>query len=307
MDTSEEERAKGKTVECGRAHFETELKRFTILDAPGHKNYVPHMISGAAQADVACLVISARTGEFEAGFNRGGQTREHSKLAHTLGIKRLVIVVNKMDCTKPAWSEKRWKEILTLLEQFLKTVGYSWKKVKCVPVSGQLGLNISEKLDKKLCPWYKGDCLLNTLDSLNKIKRDKKSPLRIPVMDRYKDMGCIMAIGKVESNKILVGDRLRCMPDGKIAEVHKLMVDDVNVKMASTGENVVVGLKGITEEQCVGGSVLCDTDEPCPRATEIQVELHLLELLEHKPLFTVGYAAVLHIHNVSVGAECVAI
>merc|ERR1719242_2053667 len=243
MDTSEEERAKGKTVECGRAHFETKNKRYTILDAPGHKNYVPHMISGAAQADVACLVISARTGEFKAGFDRGGQTREHSKLAHTLGIKRLLVIINKMDCTKPAWSEKRWKEILQKLEQFLKTVGYSWKKVKCVPLSGQLGLGVNSPLGK-VCPWYKGDCLLDTLDSLNKIKRDKKSPIRIPVMDRYKDMGCVIAIGKVESNKILVGDKLMCMPAGQIADVYKIMVDDVNVEMASTGENVVVALKG---------------------------------------------------------------
>jgi len=305
MDTSEEERAKGKTVECGRAHFETKNKRYTILDAPGHKNYVPHMISGAAQADVACLVISARKGEFESGFERGGQTREHAQLAHTLGIKRLLIVINKMDCVK--WGKDRYDQIMKDLIPFLKKTGYKPKDIQIIPVSGQSGTNIDARFEKGVCDWYTGPSLLEAFDELKKIKRDKKSPLRIPVMDRYKDMGCIMAIGKVEANKIYVGDKVMCMPSGKICDVHKLLVDDETVEMAGTGENVVVGLKGCTDADVEGGSILCSVDGPCPKAVNVEVQVQLLELLPHKPLFTIGYSAVFHSHNLEVECECVAI
>lgn len=308
MDTSEEERAKGKTVECGRAHFETEKKRYTILDAPGHKNYVPHMISGAAQADVACLVISCRVGEFEAGFNRGGQTREHANLAYTLGIKRMLIVMNKLDCVD--WSEERYNDILSRLEPFLKSCGYKWKDVVVVPVSGQMGVNISERIDTEAIPeasWFEGPCLLEALDGLKKMKRDKKKPLRIPVMDRYKDMGCIMAIGKVEANRIQVGDKVTVAPSGKVGTVVQILVDEEQVEMASTGENVVVGLKGLTYDDIHGGCVLCDLENVCPRANTIEVQMQILDLLEHKPIFSVGYSAIFHIHNVAVEFEVIAI
>ena len=143
MDTSEEERAKGKTVECGRAHFETEKKRYTILDAPGHKLFVPNMINGAAQADVGVLVIAARKGEFETGFEKGGQTREHAQLAKTLGVSKLVVVVNKMDDPSVNWSQERFNEVLTKLTPFLKSCGYNTKKdVTFLPVSGLHGWGI---------------------------------------------------------------------------------------------------------------------------------------------------------------------
>jgi len=305
MDTSEEERAKGKTVECGRAHFETENKRYTILDAPGHKNYVPHMISGAAQADVACLVISARKGEFEAGFDRGGQTREHAQLAHTLGIKRLLVVLNKMDCVD--WDKGRYHEIMGTLQPFLRKTGYKVKDIEVIPVSGQNGINIKERFDDGVCDWYKGPSLLEAFDKLKKVKRDKKSALRIPVMDRYKDMGCIMAIGKVEANKVYVGDKVRVMPSGAIADVHRLRVDEDEVQMAGTGENVVVGLKGITDADLHGGYILCAVDSYTPKASTVECQVQLLDLLPHKPLFSVGYSAVFHSHNLEVECECLSI
>jgi len=305
MDTSEEERAKGKTVECGRAHFDTKNKRYTILDAPGHKNYVPHMISGAAQADVACLVISARKGEFEAGFDRGGQTREHAQLAHTLGIKRLLIVINKMDCV--GWEKSRYDEIMSTLSPFLKKTGYKMKDVEIIPVSGQAGINIKEGFEEGVCDWYKGPSLLTAFDSMKKIKRDKKSALRIPVMDRYKDMGCVMAIGKVEANKVYVGDKLRIMPSGATCDVHRLLVDDEPVEMAGTGENVVVGLKGITDSDLHGGYILCDIENYTEKASTVECQVQLLDLLPHKPLFSVGYSAVFHSHNLAVECECVSI
>jgi peptide chain release factor subunit 3 len=122
MDSSEEEKAKGKTVEMGRAQFDTKHKKFTVLDAPGHKNYVPNMIMGAALADVGALVISARKGEFEAGFEKDGQTREHAQLAKSLGVQKLLIIVNKMDCNN--WDKKRFDEILAGLKPFLFATGF---------------------------------------------------------------------------------------------------------------------------------------------------------------------------------------
>lgn len=140
MDVNDEEREKGKTVEVGRAYFTTPSKRFTILDAPGHKSYVPNMIQGAAQADVAVLVLSARRGEFETGFERGGQTREHALLAKTLGVKRLIVVVNKMDEPTVRWSQRRYDECVKKIKPFLKSSGYNLKKsVQFLPVSGALG------------------------------------------------------------------------------------------------------------------------------------------------------------------------
>ena len=127
MDTNEEERAKGKTVEVGRAHFTTAKKRYTLLDAPGHKNYVPNMIGGASQADVGVLVISARKGEFESGFDRGGQTREHAMLAKTLGLQKLVVLVNKMDEKEVSWRKERYDQIEAALSPFLKKCGFNMK------------------------------------------------------------------------------------------------------------------------------------------------------------------------------------
>lgn len=140
MDVSDDEKAKGKTVEVGRAQFDTKSKKFTIFDAPGHKNYVPNMIMGAALADVGGLVISARKGEFEAGFEKDGQTREHCQLAKSLGVQKLVVIVNKMDDAK--WSKERYDEIVNGLTPFLMKTGYTAQDVIFVPIAGLTGDNI---------------------------------------------------------------------------------------------------------------------------------------------------------------------
>jgi len=155
LDSNKEERAKGKTVEVGRAYFESEKRRYTILDAPGHKTYVPSMITGAAQADVAMLVLSARKGEFETGFDREGQTREHAVLIKNNGINKLVVVVNKMDDVTVEWDQARFEEIKTKITPFLRSVGFNPKTdLTFIPVSAQMGQNMKDTVDKKLAPWY---------------------------------------------------------------------------------------------------------------------------------------------------------
>jgi peptide chain release factor subunit 3 len=171
MDTNEEERAKGKTVEVGSANFATEKKRFTILDAPGHQNYIPAMISGASHADVGVLVISARLNEFVAGFEKQGQTREHAMLAFTIGIRKLVVVVNKMDDPTVMWDRQRFDDISSKVLPFLKSCGYKVKKDVCVlPIAALSGAGVLRRVTQEECEWAssvnEGRSLIETLESL---------------------------------------------------------------------------------------------------------------------------------------------
>lgn len=199
LDLNKEERAQGKTIEVGRGFFETEKRRYSILDAPGHKTYVPNMIGGASQADVGVLVISARKGEYETGFEKGGQTREHAMLAKTQGVNKLVIVVNKMDDPTVEWSEERYKECTTKLVQFLKGVGYNPKTdIAMMPVSAQTFTGIKERVPKETAPWYGGPSLLEYLDGMQALERKLNAPFMMPIAAKYKDMGT-MVEGKIES------------------------------------------------------------------------------------------------------------
>ena len=178
MDTNREERDQGKTVEVGRSYFETEKRRYTILDAPGHKMYVPSMIGGASQADVGILVISARKGEYETGFERGGQTREHAILAKTQGVNRLIVVINKMDDPTVKWSKERYDECTSKLSTFLRGTGYNLKTdVTFMPVSGFTGAGLKDRVKKEDAPWYNGPSLLELLDSLKLENRKINAPL----------------------------------------------------------------------------------------------------------------------------------
>ncbi|KAG6942770.1 hypothetical protein JG688_00017936, partial [Phytophthora aleatoria] len=176
LDTDEEEVRKGITVDVGRAHFETENRRFTILDAPGHRNYVPNMIHGTSQADVAILVISARKGEFETGFERGGQTREHAMLAKTLGVDKLIVVINNMD--EASWSQERYDECVSKLRPYLRMCRFAvMRDVAFIPVSGLHGDNV--KIVNK--SWYEVDSLIDFMDKMHISNRNPDGPLRIPV------------------------------------------------------------------------------------------------------------------------------
>jgi len=298
MDTNEEERAKGKTVEVGRAHFETPNKRYTILDAPGHKNYVPNMIGGAAQADIGILVISARKGEFETGFHKGGQTREHAMLAKTLGLKYLIIVVNKMDDPSVGWDKVRYDEIINELSPFLKTVGYNPKTdVAFIPISGLKGANI-KNVETSACPWYTGTSLLNHLDSLKPLERLENYPFRLPIIDKFREGGLAQVLGKVETGTVTKGANLIIMPNKTPVEIKDILIDDVRpAKTARPGENIRVSLKGVEEENLHRGYVLCDPKQPIPCQAKFEAHLAILELLPHKSVFSAGYNAVLHIHT----------
>ncbi|KAI4324940.1 hypothetical protein MLD38_030381 [Melastoma candidum] len=304
MDTNEEERVKGITVEVGRAHFETETTRFTILDAPGHKSYVPNMISGASQADIGVLVISARKGEFETGYEKGGQTREHVQLAKTLGVSKLLVVVNKMDDPTVNWSKERYDEIESKMIPFLRTSGYNVKKdIQFLPISGLLGYNMKTRLDKSVCPWWSGPCIFEALDTIEVPPRDPKGPFRMPIIDKFKDMGTVV-MGKVESGSIQEGESLVVMPNKAQVKVLAIYCDENKVKRAGPGENLRVRVSGIEEEDILSGFVLSSLAKPIAAVTEFVAQLQILELLDNA-IFTAGYKAVLHIHSVVEECEIV--
>lgn len=296
LDTTEEERSKGITVEVGRATFETKNRRYTILDAPGHKNYVPNMIAGAAQADVGVLVISARKGEFETGFERGGQTREHALLAKTLGVRVLVVVINKMDEPTVKWSKERYDDIVGKLTPFLKASGYNTAKhVIFVPIAGLTGANVKDRSTKEVCPWYDGPSLLEVLDGVNVGGRDPEGPLRVPVLDKYIDRG-IIVMGKVESGTVREGQKVVVMPGRVECVVDTVLINDVAVRSAKPGENVKLKMKGCKEEDIMRGFMLSDLERPIIPVRQFEAQIMLLELEAHS-LFTAGYSAVLHVHT----------
>ncbi|XP_028669940.1 eukaryotic peptide chain release factor GTP-binding subunit ERF3A isoform X1 [Erpetoichthys calabaricus] len=292
LDTNQEERDKGKTVEVGRAYFETEKKHFTILDAPGHKSFVPNMIGGASQADLAVLVISARKGEFETGFEKGGQTREHAMLAKTAGVKHLIVLINKMDDPTVNWSTERYEECKEKLVPFLKKVGFNPKKdIHFMPCSGLTGANLKEPAD--CCPWYTGLPFIPHLDSLPNFNRSSDGPVRLPIVDKYKDMGTVI-LGKLESGSICKSQQLVMMPNKHNVEVLSLLSDDVETEYAGPGENLKLRLKGIEEEEILPGFILCNAENLCHSGRTFDAQI---VIIEHKSIICPGYNAVLHIHT----------
>jgi len=307
MDTNEEERAKGKTVEVGKAHFETVVKRYTILDAPGHKNYVPNMIMGASQADVGVLVISARKGEFETGFDRGGQTREHAMLAKTLGVSYLVVVINKMDDPTVNWSKDRYDECVQKLRPFLKGCGFVIKReVKFIPISGLKGANVKDEVDSSLCPWWKKcwqsdenntkvSTLIGLLDSLEMKGRDATAPLRVPILDRYTDRGTI-AMGKVESGVVRPGLKVTLMPTRAEFKVDSVWANEDPVAAARPGENILVKLSGASTDDIRKGFVMC-TQPACRAVDKIICQIYVAEMPDNTKIMTAGFQAMFHAHT----------
>ncbi|GAB6020404.1 Eukaryotic peptide chain release factor GTP-binding subunit ERF3A [Chamberlinius hualienensis] len=296
LDTNQEERDKGKTVEVGRAYFETERKHFTILDAPGHRCFVPNMIGGASQADLAVLVISARKGEFETGFEKGGQTREHAMLAKTFGVKHLVVLINKMDDPTVQWSEERYNECKEKLIPYLRKCGFNPKTdLMFIPCSGLLGDFLKEVPDDSVCPWFRGPAFIPYIDELPSFSRTVEGPLRVPIIERYKDMGTVV-LGKVEMGNAKKGQQLLMMPNRTIVEVIQMWSDDDEVNTIGSGENVKIKLKGVEEEDVSSGFVLCEMNAPCRTGKVFDAQV---VILEHRSIICAGYTAVCHIHTVA--------
>ncbi|KAJ3031385.1 UNVERIFIED_CONTAM: HBS1-like protein [Siphonaria sp. JEL0065] len=255
LDETEEERTRGVTIDVGISYFETKAHRFTILDAPGHRDFIPNMISGASQADVALLVIDSGTGEFEVGFELGGQTREHALLVRSLHVSQLVVAVNKLDTMD--WAEHRFLEIKEKLTHFLTGAGFKKEKVSFVPCSGFTGENMVQRKSEVLSAWYSGPTLQESLDALTPPVRALEKPFRLPVVDYFKGGastgggGSLSVSGRVEAGTIQIGDTVTVMPLGEHGVVKSIEANNDPIKWAVAGDNIVVTLNGIDVQQAL--------------------------------------------------------
>jgi peptide chain release factor subunit 3 len=295
LDLTKEERSKGKTVEVGRGFFETNKRRYSILDAPGHKTYVPNMIGGASQADVGILVISARKGEYETGFEKGGQTREHAMLAKTQGVNKLVVVINKMDDPTVEWSKNRYTECTTKLSAFLKATGYNLKTdVFFMPIAAQQTMGIKERIPKGVADWYDGPSLLEYLDGMKTLERKVNAPFMMPVNGKYRDMGTIVE-GKIESGVVKKGMSLIMMPNRNQVDVAAVYGEtEEEVVAAQCGDQVRLRLRGIEEEDILPGFVLCSPKRLVHCVAAFEAQIRVLEL---KSILSAGFNCVMHVHS----------
>ena len=298
MDTYEEEREKGKTVDIGKASFTTPHRRFTLLDAPGHAGYIPNLLLGACQADFAGLVISAKKGEFESGFDKQGSTREHTLLLKALGVNHLIVMVNKMDEDSVKWSKERYDNIVKTLKPFIHSCGFDVEKnVKWIPISGLTGENLCIPLDKHKCDWYHGPDLIEIMDTIELPKREENGPVRVSILDRYKE-NQVYIMGKLESGTIKYGDTYTLMPSGAKITVDWLFnSEEKGVPYALPGENIRIRCKGIDSENEVSrGNILCSNDNLCLTFNVFEAEIQVLELPDNL-IIAEGFNCMLHYHT----------
>lgn len=294
FDEQSEERSRGVTVDIGTKFFDTKNRKITILDAPGHKDFIPNMIMGTGQADVAILVIDSIKGAFEAGFSFGGQTREHLIVAKCYGIREIIVAVNKMDCV--SYSEKRFLEIKEKVLNFTKSLGFKENVIHFIPVCGIEGENLKEK--GKNLAWYQGKTLLDTLDMMNPKKRKNNIPLRLCISDFYKDIHSGLTItGTIDSGTMKKGEKLIVMPIKEVFSVKSIQRNNQIVKTAYAGDNVQLGISGIKESSLHVGQIICETKFPITYFNKIKVTLITFDLKE--PIIK-GTQVIVHIQNIKV-------
>uniref|UniRef100_A0A8D1A2Q5 HBS1-like protein n=1 Tax=Sus scrofa TaxID=9823 RepID=A0A8D1A2Q5_PIG len=296
LDETGEERERGVTMDVGMTKFETTTKVITLMDAPGHKDFIPNMITGAAQADVAVLVVDASRGEFEAGFETGGQTREHGLLVRSLGVTQLAVAVNKMDQVN--WQQERFQEITGKLGHFLKQAGFKESDVAFIPTSGLSGENlITRSKSSELTKWYKGLCLLEQIDSFKPPQRSVDKPFRLCVSDVFKDQGSGFCVtGKIEAGYVQTGDRLLAMPPNETCTAKGITLHDEPVDWAAAGDHVSLTLVGMDIIKINVGCIFCGPKEPIKACTRFRARILIFNI--EVPV-TKGFPVLLHYQTVS--------
>ncbi|MBS7637097.1 translation elongation factor EF-1 subunit alpha [Candidatus Bathyarchaeota archaeon] len=293
LDNLKEERERGLTIDLRFLKFETKKYYFTIIDAPGHRDFVKNMITGASQADGAILFVSAKRGEFEAGIGPGGQTREHAFLAFTLGVNQLVVAVNKMDDPTVNWSQERYNEVKNEVSRMLKMVGYKVEKVPFVPTSGWTGDNLVKPSDKM--PWYKGPTLIEALDVFELPPKPLDKPLRIPIQDVYSITGVgTVPVGRVETGVLKEGDTVIFMPANKQGEVKSIEMHHTRIPRAEPGDNIGFNVRGIAKTDIRRGDVCGHVNNPPTVAREF---IGQIIVIYHPTAIAAGYTPVLHYHT----------
>ncbi|MEM0026002.1 MAG: translation elongation factor EF-1 subunit alpha [Zestosphaera sp.] len=299
LDKLKEERERGLTIALSFMKFETPKYYWTIIDAPGHRDFVKNMITGASQADAALLVVSAKTGEFEAGMSREGQTMEHIVLARTMGIDQVVVAITKMDITEPPYSKDRYLKMVDSLKKFMKGLGYRVETIPFVPVSGWLGENLVDRSPNM--PWYNGPTLVEALDSLQPPPKPVDKPLRIPVQEVYSITGVgTVPVGRVETGRLKVGDTVVFMPAGVSGEVRSIEMHHEKMEEALPGDNIGFNVKGISKTDIKRGDVAGHPQNPPTVVKEFTARVYVVF---HPTAIHVGYTPVVHAHTASVAAR----
>ena len=299
LDRLKEERERGVTINLTFMRFETKKYFFTIIDAPGHRDFVKNMITGASQADAAILVVSAKKGEYEAGMSAEGQTREHIILAKTMGLDQLIVAINKMDLTEPPYDEKRYKEIVDQLTKFMKSYGFNMNKVKFVPVVAPSGDNVTHRSENM--KWYNGPTLEEYLDQLELPPKPIDKPLRIPIQDVYSISGVgTVPVGRVESGVLKVGDKIVFMPAGKVGEVRSIETHHTKLEKAEPGDNIGFNVRGVEKKDIKRGDVAGHPNNPPTVADEFTARIIVIW---HPTALANGYTPVIHVHTASVACR----
>jgi|Transcript_23172 elongation factor 1-alpha len=300
LDKLKAERERGITIDIALWKFETTKYHFTIIDAPGHRDFIKNMITGTSQADVGMLVIASGTGEFEAGIAKNGQTREHALLAFTLGVKQLIVCVNKMDDKSVNYSEARFLEIQKEVQNFIKKIGYNPDRVPFVPISGWNGDNMLEKSPNM--PWWKGGTLLDALDNIKPPKRPVDKPLRLPLQDVYKIGGIgTVPVGRVETGVLKPGMIVTFAPAMVTTEVKSVEMHHEALKEAVPGDNVGFNIKNVAVKDLRRGNV-CSDSKNDPAKPTVNFTAQVI-ILNHPGQIHAGYTPVLDCHTAHIACK----
>ncbi len=286
MDQLEEERERGLTIDVMHKRFDTDKYYFTIIDAPGHRDFVKNMITGTSQADAAVLVVAAPEGIM-------AQTREHTFLARTLGVDQLIVAVNKMDATKPEFNEDRFNQVQDEVKKLLQSVGYRDEQFQVVPISALKGHNITKSSDD--IGWWSGDTFLQTINNLTTPEKPINKPLRLPIQDVYTITGIgTVPVGRVETGVMRPGDKVTFMPANVTGEVKSIEQHHEEIPKAEPGDNVGFNVRGVGKNDVRRGNVAGPADDPPTVAETFDARIIVLD---HPSVVTAGYTPVFHAHT----------
>ncbi|MFH1972527.1 MAG: translation elongation factor EF-1 subunit alpha [archaeon] len=298
MDNLKEERERGVTIDLMHKKLVTDKFEYTIIDAPGHKDFIKNMITGASQADIAVLVVAAQEGIME-------QTREHVFLCRTMNVKQIAIAVNKMDTVK--YDEAQFNKVKAEVSKLLQQVGYKPATTQFIPISALKGDNLVKKSENM--SWYTGPTIREQLDLFEAPEKPTGLPLRLPIQDVYNITGIgVVPVGRVESGVMKVGDKVIIVParegTGVVGECKTIEMHHEQVKEAEPGDNVGFSVRGIGKKDIAKGDVLGHVDNPPTIATEFTAQIIVLN---HPTVVTAGYTPVFHIHTAQVACQFLAI